>query len=124
MGSSKSSKPSKTSKSPIGLGGLDDFDDFDDFDDSKERMFMMRKYPWYIAIVALVFMLGVVFHVSTQTDTAAEIGKMEMDSESHAEEGEDLESHAEHGLVPVTDEKTKKILYWTCVMHPAVRMQD
>ena len=45
-------------------------------------------------------------------------------SESHAEEDESLESHAEHGVTPVTDPATKKILYWTCVMHPTVRMPD
>jgi multidrug resistance efflux pump len=41
-----------------------------------------------------------------------------------AEEDEDPESHAEHGVTPVTDPETKKILYWTCVMHPTVRMPD
>lgn len=90
----------------------------------------MRKYPWYIAIVALVFMLGIAFHVSTQMDTTAEADKMEMEghedenSEPRGEADEDPESHAEHGVTPVTDPETKKILYWTCVMHPTVRMPD
>lgn len=80
----------------------------------------MRKYPWYIAIVALVFMLGIAFHMSAQMDTTAEADKMEMEGS----EGEDLKSHEEHGVIPVTDPATKKILYWTCVMHPTVRMPD
>ncbi len=79
----------------------------------------MRKYPWYLTIVVLLFMFAVAFHVSTQTDASAEADEAEMEA------NESPESHAEHGpLVPVVDEGTKKILYWTCVMHPTVHMPD
>ncbi len=55
----------------------------------------------------------------TTTETQLEMTEID----THAEES--VESHAEHGpVVPVTDEETGKILYWTCVMHPSVRMPE
>ena len=39
----------------------------------------------------------------------------------HAGHSEHSE-HSEHGLVPVTSADGEKIRYWTCVMHPSVKM--
>jgi len=80
----------------------------------------MKKYPLYIVIVALLFILGAAFHVSTQEEKSAGADRMEMGGR----DDENPESHAEHGVIPVTDPETKEILYWTCVMHPTVRMPD
>ncbi|MCZ6679695.1 MAG: efflux RND transporter periplasmic adaptor subunit [Candidatus Poribacteria bacterium] len=52
------------------------------------------------------------------TDTEDKTPKMAMETGT-------MEEHAGHGpVVPVIDEDTKKIKYWTCVMHPSVKMPD
>lgn len=80
----------------------------------------MKKYPWYIIIVTLLFIIGIAGgYLGIQIGTTAGASETEMDTD------ESMESHAEHGgVVPVTDPETKEILYWTCVMHPTVRMPD
>jgi len=77
----------------------------------------MKKHHWYIVISVFIFMI--IAYAGTQVHTALGEGEME------AEHDESISSHAEHGpLVPVVDKETKKILYWTCVMHPTVRASD
>ena len=77
----------------------------------------MKKHHWYIVIGVFIFMI--IAYSGTQIHTALGEGEME------AEHDESISAHAEHGpLVPVVDEETKKILYWTCVMHPTVRASD
>lgn len=77
----------------------------------------MKKYPWYIVIGAFIFVM--IIYVGMQIHSALGEG------EAATDESENLESHADHGPpVPVVDEDTRKILYWTCVMHPTVRMQE
>ena len=51
------------------------------------------------------------------TDTENKMPEMEMGTDT-------MEEHAEHGLVPVTLKNEKKIKYWTCVMHPSVKMPE
>ena len=78
----------------------------------------MKKYPWYIAIGA--FLLVLIVYAGTQIHTA-----LGQDETADISSDESISDHADHGpVVPVIDEETKKILYWTCVMHPTVRMPD
>ena len=51
------------------------------------------------------------------TGTDNETPEMTMENGSMAE-------HADHGLVSVTSADGKKIRYWTCVMHPSVKMPE
>jgi hypothetical protein len=51
------------------------------------------------------------------TGTDNETPEMTMENGSMAE-------HADHDLVPVTSADEKKIRYWTCVMHPSVKMPE
>ncbi len=51
------------------------------------------------------------------TGTDNETPEMTMENGSTAE-------HADHDLVPVTSVDEKKIRYWTCVMHPSVKMPE
>ena len=75
----------------------------------------MKKHPWYIAIG--VFLLVIIAYAGIQIHNALGEGETEIDVS--------MSSHEGHGpLVPVVDEETKKILYWTCVMHPTVRSAD
>lgn len=81
----------------------------------------MKKYTLHFATLSLLIMIGMILHlgarISAETNVTPHEGHDLTSSDS-------IESHAEHGIVPVTDEKTKKILYWACVMHPTVRMAD
>ncbi len=54
---------------------------------------------------------------SIVTDTKDKTPEMAVETDKMAE-------HAEHGLVPVISEDEKKIKYWTCVMHPSVKMPE
>ena len=54
---------------------------------------------------------------------SAEEKTAEMAMDSMAEHGEHTE-HAEHVLVPVVSEDEKRIRFWTCVMHPSVKMPE
>jgi membrane fusion protein, copper/silver efflux system len=38
--------------------------------------------------------------------------------------GGSVDEHADHGLVAVTEDDGQTIRYWTCVMHPSVRMEE
>ena len=77
----------------------------------------MKKYPWYIAIGA--FLLVLIVYAGTQIHTA-----LGQDETADISNDESISDHADHGVVPVVDEETKKILYWTCVMHPTVHEPD
>ncbi|MDE0187400.1 MAG: efflux RND transporter periplasmic adaptor subunit [Candidatus Poribacteria bacterium] len=61
-----------------------------------------------------------------RTDSAEEhTAEKTMDGMAqHAEHAEHTEhsEHAEHGVVAVTSADGEKIRYWTCVMHPSVKM--
>ena len=51
------------------------------------------------------------------TGTDNETPEMTMENGSMTE-------HTDHGLVPITSVDEKKIRYWTCVMHPSVKMPE
>lgn len=70
-------------------------------------------------IISLLTMVGVILYFGARTGAETNVTPR---AGHDLTGGDSIESHAEHGIVPVTDEKTKKILYWTCVMHPTVRM--
>ena len=93
-----------------------------------------------IAIVFPLLLLTLGFTVGCERDNSAKEKTIEMPQDTH--EGHDtvtlaedktpemvmetdsMTEHAEHGLAPVTSEDGKKIKYWTCVMHPSVKMPE
>ncbi len=81
----------------------------------------MKKYTLHLTIISLLTMMGVILYFGARTGAETNVKPHEGHDLTSSDS---IESHAEHGIVPVTDEKTKKILYWTCVMHPTVRMAD
>ena len=66
----------------------------------------------------LLLTIGFVVGCGRGDSTEEKTAEMAMDSMAeHAE-------HAEHGLVSLTSDNEKKIRYWTCVMHPSVKMPE
>ena len=58
-------------------------------------------------------------HKDHNTVTGADNETPEMTMENGS-----MADHAEHGLVPAVSADEKKIRYWTCVMHPSVKMPE
>ncbi|MBD3183700.1 HlyD family efflux transporter periplasmic adaptor subunit [Candidatus Poribacteria bacterium] len=80
----------------------------------------MKKLPSYIAFTIFLFITVVYIYAQV-----AETGEKNTTHLGHDHDIDNsIESHSEHGVVPVVDKETKEILYWTCVMHPSVRMNE
>lgn len=91
------------------------------------RHFMKIAYS-YLITGLMVLMIGFVgCRGSSPEDSVDASSPSSTEGQLAALEGqpqESPESHEGHGpVVPVTDEKGT-ILYWTCVMHPTVRMAE
>ncbi len=71
-------------------------------------------------IIFPLLLLTIGFVVGCGRGDSAEEKTAEMAMDSMAEHAE----HAEHGLVSLTSDNEKKIRYWTCVMHPSVKMPE
>ena len=90
------------------------------------------------AVVLPLLLLTLGFIVGCEKNNSAKEKTVAMSQDTH--EGHDIvtdaedstpeitmetdrrSEHAEHGLVPVISEDGRKIKYWTCVMHPSVKM--
>ena len=88
----------------------------------------------HITVVFALLLISLIFIGGCERQDSSTADKAEVTPNTHQEHNQapspematetagEMAEHAEHGLVPVTDESGTKIKYWTCVMHPSVKI--
>ena len=87
------------------------------------RKAKLKMSKHFCLAIALVITVLFVFSCN-QSENAKMEGHVTEKLETKSESTSSMDGHADHAPMVASSDETKTIRYWTCVMHPTVRMSE